>query len=164
MNYQTIKLFSSRNSDEWETPQKIFDNLNQEFNFNLDVAASHQNRKCAQYFTQYDNSLNKIWTHYDVINEQIIDGRVWCNPPYSKVKEFLEKATKEFNNYNCKCIVFLTFANTDTNWFHDYCYNKPNVELRFLKGRLKFKGKNKDGIEVKNSAMRPSMLIIFRRK
>ena len=32
-------LFSS-NSDEWETPQDLFDKLNIEFHFNIDLAAS----------------------------------------------------------------------------------------------------------------------------
>ena len=54
--------------------------------------------------------------------------------------------------------MFLTFANTDTKWFHEYCYNK--AELRFIKGRLKFL--DETGKE-KNSAMRPSMITILRK-
>lgn len=50
--------------------------------------------------------------------------------------------------------VMLVPARTDTRWFHDYCYNKPYVELRFIKGRLKFSN-------AKNSAPFPSMLVIF---
>lgn len=45
-------------------------------------------------------------------------------------------------------------ARTDTKWFHDYIYNKSNVQIRFLKGRLKFSGAN-------NSAPFPSMIVIF---
>ncbi len=46
-------------------------------------------------------------------------------------------------------------ARTDTKWFHEYIYDKPNVEIRFLKGRLKFVG-------AEHSAPFPSMVVIFR--
>lgn len=52
-------------------------------------------------------------------------------------------------------VVMLIPARTDTAYFHDYIYKKPNVEIRFLRGRLKFG----DG---KNSAPFPSMVVIFR--
>ena len=45
-------------------------------------------------------------------------------------------------------------ARTDTGWFHEYIYNKKDVEVRFLKGRLKFGGS-------KNSAPFPSMVVVF---
>jgi phage N-6-adenine-methyltransferase len=144
MDQNTIKLFGSKESDEWGTPQKLFEELNKEFNFNLDVCASQHNTKCDKYFTLEDDALKQDWK-----------GRIFCNPPYSKVKEFLQKAERERGNYEIIC--FLTFANTDTNWFHDYCLGK--AEIRFIKGRLKFTSEiNKKG----NSAMRPSILIIFR--
>lgn len=38
---------------EWETPQHVFDKLNKEFEFTLDVAASDLNHKCEKYFTRY---------------------------------------------------------------------------------------------------------------
>ena len=53
-------LFSS-NSDEWATPQEIFDELNSEFNFNLDVCATESNHKCNLFFTQKDDGLSKKW-------------------------------------------------------------------------------------------------------
>lgn len=47
-------LFSS-DKNFWETPQKLFDELDAEFHFTLDVAASDENHKCARYFTQSDD-------------------------------------------------------------------------------------------------------------
>ncbi len=44
-------------------------------------------------------------------------------------------------------------SRTDTRWFHDYVYKK--AEIRFIKGRLKFKG-------AKHSAPFPSMLAVWR--
>lgn len=52
----TKVLFSS-NSDMWETPQWLFDKLNSEFNFNLDVCAVPENAKCAVYYTP----IKEIW-------------------------------------------------------------------------------------------------------
>lgn len=40
--------FSSK-SDEWETPQDLFDKLNALHNFTLDVCASNENNKCLKY-------------------------------------------------------------------------------------------------------------------
>ncbi len=57
-------------------------------------------------------------------------------------------------------VVYLLPARTDTKWFHEYCYNKPNVEIRFLKGRVKFKGVSEH--YKRNSAPFPSMIVIFR--
>lgn len=33
MNPQTIKLFQSKNTDEWETPQSFYDEIDMEFKF-----------------------------------------------------------------------------------------------------------------------------------
>ena len=53
-------LFSS-NSDEWETPQSFFDELNAEFHFDLDACATHQNHKCNDYFTKENDGLSQNW-------------------------------------------------------------------------------------------------------
>ena len=48
-------------------------------------------------------------------------------------------------------------SRTDTKYFHEYIYKKPNAEIRFIKGRLKFGGKQKGS----GSAPFPSMLVVF---
>lgn len=53
-------LFSS-NSDEWATPQDVFRALNDEFHFTLDPCSTDWNHKCAHYYTQADNGLQKDW-------------------------------------------------------------------------------------------------------
>lgn len=53
-------LFSS-NSDEWATPQWLFDELNEEFDFTLDPCATEENHKVSNYLTKYDNSLAISW-------------------------------------------------------------------------------------------------------
>lgn len=55
------KSMYSSNRDDWETPQELFDELDAEFRFTLDAAASENNHKCPVYFTKSDNALDKNW-------------------------------------------------------------------------------------------------------
>lgn len=57
---KTETLFS-RNSDEWETPQWLFDQLDSEFHFNMDPCATAVNAKCINYYTAADNGLEIPW-------------------------------------------------------------------------------------------------------
>lgn len=77
---------------------------------------------------------------------------MFCNPPYSNIKEWVRKCYEESLKPNT-LVVLLMPARTDTRYFHDYIINR--TEIRFIKGRLKFG----DG---KNSAPFPSMVVIFR--
>lgn len=54
-------LFFSSKTDQWATPQDLFDELNQEFNFNLDPCADESNHKCEKYFTASDDGLLQNW-------------------------------------------------------------------------------------------------------
>jgi site-specific DNA-methyltransferase (adenine-specific) len=78
--------------------------------------------------------------------------RVWCNPPYSKISEWVEKAYRETRKDNT-LVVMLLPSRTDTRYFHNYIYQRS--EIRFIKGRLRFN-------ESKNTAPFPSMIVIFR--
>ena len=49
------------NSDEWATPQDLFNELNAEFNFNLDPCATNDNHKCEKYYTAKDDGLKISW-------------------------------------------------------------------------------------------------------
>ena len=82
----------------------------------------------------------------------------FCNPPYSRVADFVKKAASE-HQAGCTVILLINAA-TDTRWFHSYIYNKPNVEIRFFKGRLKFINPKEPTKLVPSP--RPSMLVIFK--
>lgn len=56
----TEVMFSSK-SDEWSTPQDIYEQLDNEFHFNLDPCATEENHKCDTFFTQNDDGLSKKW-------------------------------------------------------------------------------------------------------
>ncbi len=128
--------FSSK-SDMWATPQDLFDELNREFHFTLDVCASEENHKCERYFTLGDDGLSQDW-----------DGVCWMNPPYGRsIGAWVKKAAES----SCKVVCLLP-ARTDTAWWHDYCI-KSGI-IRFLRGRLKFGGH-------KNNAPFPSAIVIF---
>ena len=137
-------LFTS-NSDEYATPAWLFNQLNTEFKFTLDAAANKDNTKCALYYDKQQDGLKHSWKR----------KRVFCNPPYSQIKDWVFKCYTE--SYTAEVIVLLIPARTDTRHFHEYIYNKHNVEIRFIKGRLKFNN-NKHG------APFPSMLAIFRKQ
>ena len=68
-------LFKS-NSDEWETPQSVFDRLNSEFHFTLDPCATKQNHKCASYYTKEQNGLLQNWGGADsVLQSSVLKDR-----------------------------------------------------------------------------------------
>jgi len=135
------KGMMTSDSCEWETPQDLFDELNKEFNFILDVCATAKNKKCSYWITKETDSFKKDWKE--------IEGWNWMNPPYGReIGEWIKKASEQGET------VALLPARTDTKYFHDYIYNKKNVEIRFIKGRLKFS-------KSKNSAPFPSMIVIF---
>ena len=124
-------LFSSK-SDHWFTPPDFYAELDAEFDFDFDPCP----------LMSSEDGLKKRWL-----------GRVFCNPPYSKISEFIRKGLWHLGCGDCEILVYLIPARTDTAWFHDYCYGK--AEIRFVRGRLKFGGS-------KDSAPFPSMLVIFR--
>jgi len=139
---KTDVLFSSA-TDMWETPQDFFDELDKEFHFTVDVCATPENAKCVRYFTKEQDGLKQKW-----------GGVAWCNPPYGRtIGQWVQKASQEAQDGTA--VVMLLPARTDTRWFHDYIYKKPNVEIRFVRGRLKFGGS-------RNNAPFPSMVVVFR--
>ena len=139
----TEVMFSSK-TDLWETPQDFFDRLNNEFHFTLDVCALPKNAKCAQFYTPEQDGLSQPWEK-DVC---------WCNPPYGRqIGQWVRRAW--LSSAVGATVVMLLPARTDTNWFHEYIYNISRVEIRFIRGRLKFG-------ESKNGAPFPSMVVIFR--
>lgn len=137
-------LFSSR-SNEWETPQDLFDRLNEEFHFTVDAASTDENAKCEKHWTVKEDGLKQDWS----------GETVWCNPPYGgEIWKWCRKATEE--SERGATVVMLIPARTDTKHFHDYIYGK--AEIRFLRGRLKFL---RGGVE-RNKSPFASMIVIWR--
>ena len=127
----------------------LFEALNREFNFTLDAAANDVNHLCDKYYTKENSGLDKSWK----------GETVWCNPPYGKTATgvWTKKCFEESRDPSTT-VVMLIPARTDRKSFHDYIYNRPDVEVRFLPGRLKFNNFTSDPIE---AAPFPSMIVIF---
>ena len=126
-------------TDEWETPQYLFNELDEEFRFTLDAAASEKNHKCEKFFTKRQDGLKQDWGGHTV----------WCNPPYGRaIAKWVEKATE-----SKATVVMLLPARTDTKWFHEYIYGR--AEIRFIKGRVRFGNS-------KQNAPFPSMIVVFK--
>lgn len=134
-------VFSS-NSDLWGTPQKLFDELNAEFGFDLDSCALPANAKCPNFFSPEDDGLTQSWQGHTV----------WCNPLYSQIKAWVKKCHDEAQDPDTN-VVLLIPSRTDTAYFHDYIYKKVK-DIRFIRGRLHFN----DG---KGTAPFPSMIVVF---
>ena len=147
MDDATQAVMFSHLSDEWETPQALFDTLHDEFVFRLDAAASVHNTKCKRYFSRDEDALTADWI-----------GSVWLNPPYSQCADFIAKAHSE--SLRGVTTVALLPSRTDTRWWHGYVWDKDRhmprngVEVRFLRGRLRFVG-------AKSSAPFPSVVVVF---
>jgi len=133
-------------TDDWATPQNLFDELNAIHHFTLDVAASSTNHKTEHWFgLDHENPLFR-----DGLAMSWENNRVWCNPPYGRqIKDWVKKAHQESVNAE---IVMLLPARTDTAWFHDYAIRH---KVTFIRGRLKFG----DGMA---SAPFPSILVEFK--
>lgn len=61
-------------TDDWATPQALFDTLNTEFAFTLDPCSNGKNAKCAKFYTVKEDGLQQDWS----------GERVFCNPPYGR--------------------------------------------------------------------------------
>jgi len=128
-------------TDDWATPQDLFNVLHAEFHFELDVCASDRNAKAARYFTEKDDGLTKEWS-----------GVCWMNPPYGEaIPAWIRKAWESAESG--ATVVCLVPARVDTRWWWDYC---RFGEIRFLRGRLRFGGADA-------SAPFPSAVVVFPR-
>lgn len=126
-------------SDDWSTPQDIYDRLNLEFAFDLDVCATAANAKCARYFTPDQDGLAQTW-----------EGACWMNPPYGRdIGRWVHKAHESAGGG--AVVVCLVPARTDTDWFWTSC---RHGEIRLIRGRLRFGG-------AETGAPFPSCVVVF---
>ncbi len=143
LNGQMSKARSPKR-DDWETPDHVFEALNQEFDFDLDPCCYTHTAKCADHFTREDDGLQQSWA----------GRRVWMDPPYGEenIPLWLEKARQSAHEEGA-LVVCLVPANTGTEWF----LNALEVadECRFIKGRLTFKS-------APSSAAFSSAILVFK--
>lgn len=105
------KILFSKKSDDWATPKTLYNKYMNMGYFD----------PCPLYSTV--DGLNIEWGELNFIN-----------PPYSKIKQFVEKSIKEHKKGK-ECILLIP-ARTDTKYFRqlvDY-----GCEITFITGRLHF--------------------------
>lgn len=132
--------------DLWQTPRYIFEYFDTAFNFNCDVAASEYNHLVPKYFTAEEDALKQDWMTFN-----------WCNPPYSDIAPWVEKAIEEAQKGNTT--VMLVPSNTDTKWFRTVINSEHARVDMLIGGRIKFV--RADTQESVGSNPRGSMFIIF---
>ena len=139
----------TKDQDEWRTPKWLFDRCAMEYGaFDLDAAASPGSTLCKLFYDEEDSALaaKNNWI-----------GNVWCNPPYSILKGFVDKGLAELRAGRCRSITFLIPARTDTKAFQMLANSQFCFEVVFLKGRVKFEPGDQ-------SAPFPSAVIHLRRR
>ena len=83
MSGHQLDIHFSSATDEWPTPQWLFDALISEFPFTLDPCATPKNAKCRRFFTKDENELRQDWSR----------ETVFMNPPYGRaINRWVQKA------------------------------------------------------------------------
>jgi len=139
-----MKNRNIQHSDHWETPKYLYDELNNEFDFDFDPCP------IMQEVTPETDGLSIDW-----------GMRNFINPPYSrKLKEAFVLRAIDFAKQGRTCVMLLPVS-TSTKLFHDHV--QPNAkEIRFIRGRVKFIGVNTNGERVsKKDGMHDSMVVVL---
>lgn len=116
--------------DDRGTDPAFFEQLHRRFGFTIDVAASDANAKLPRYYTIEQDGLAQDWT----------GERVWCNPPYSDIEPWVQKAWTS----RAELVVMLLPANRcEQVWWQRWVEprrDKPSsrMKVEFLPGRMRF--------------------------
>ncbi len=121
---------TSNYSNEWYTPDDVYKTLDDEFHFKFDPCP-----------------VGGVW---DGLYRKW-ESPTFCNPPYQRIKFWVKKAFDEWQEGVTS--VLLIPSRTDTIWWHEYCMKA--TEIRFIKGRIKFKNATQP-------APFPTCLIVFK--
>lgn len=157
---QTARSGAKDTVDERITPQDLFDKYNASYGFTLDVAANKSNAKCPAYFDLDSNGLAQEWT-----------GSVWCNPPYSDIRPWVEKAIASVASKSARVVVLLLPANrTEQRWWQDLVEpirddgrgGPVNISTEFLARRLNFGTPSNPTGKYKSSAPFGCVVLVVR--
>lgn len=146
----------SKPSDMWSTPSWVIEFALTEIGnpatkgFALDACCVPETAKAPHFYTEKEDGLAQPWLN-----------STWCNPPYSNIRPWLEKAVKEQE----KGVTSVSLLNADhtTKWYKEFA---PKAQRIDVPKRVKFIPPpgllNKKGEPVKSTTNPfPSMLLIF---
>ena len=120
MTLPLLPSFAEPSTDDWYTPEWIFDGLG--IQFDLDVAAPPDGVPwipCDKFYTVADDGLAQPW-----------HGTVWCNPPYSAPFKWALKWAEHGDG--------LILLRADLSTGGPYAALSAASSLWVPKGRLKF--------------------------
>jgi phage N-6-adenine-methyltransferase len=140
-----IKTVSTDSIQDRGTPQSLVDQIAKRFGvyFVLDLAANEENKKCAYYISEQENSLISPWSvmKNELGSRFIVDCEpsnraAWLNPPFKSVGPWMEKCKIE-SAKGCK-IISLTLSSLGSNWYRDHV--EGNALSLILRDRVTFDG------------------------
>jgi phage N-6-adenine-methyltransferase len=156
---------------QYETPMELFELLDREFKFDIDVAASDRNHKCPNYYTEEDDSLDDdIHWFTSIVGSSVPSRSAFCNPGFSDLGPWMEKAASQVNtpSSHSKVAVVVGLVSPSTEWWR-FCVDHAS-EIRMLSPRVQFKFPDALLTEIKKQGKKPSSndrencVVIFRQK
>lgn len=129
-------------TDEWLTPPHVVEALGP---FDLDPCSplARPWPTAAHHLTVDDDGLSSPW-----------QGRVWLNPPYSEVAEWMARLAQHDHG------TALVFARVETRWWFESVWG-PASAILFLKGRLTFHHGDGTASKAGHNSGGPSALIAY---
>jgi phage N-6-adenine-methyltransferase len=126
---ESDEWYTSRETDAWARAC-----AGVEF-WHLDVAACAESHLAPRYYAKADNGLSRPWD----------DVNVWCNPPYSQIAAWVEKAWAEYNAGRFDVLAMLLPAvKTEQLWWQLFVEpfrdqgDRPVLRTYFQRGRAAF--------------------------
>lgn len=119
----------SAGSDCWGTPLALFGALHTEFAFTVDGAANEENHLLPRWFgpgSLAEDGLAAPW----------VGERVYVNPPFSNVQEWVAKSWRE-SQAGALVVMLIKVATGRRDW-HRYIWPGAS-EVRFVNGRLSYR-------------------------
>lgn len=102
---------------EWETPPDFWEALNGVFQFQIDVCASKSNTKCGLFF---DADFSSLYEHAAWVRKHTNGqghSRAWCNPGFSDVLPWHEKAYAEAQKSPSAVVVVIGIPGASQEWY-----------------------------------------------
>jgi len=129
--HQVAKWGALDSVDDRALPATEFAKLQLRFGFTVDAAAAAHNTKLARYYTREDSGLLASWA----------GERVYCNPPFSNLRQFVEKAWAE--ELAAVVVLLLPANRTEQPFWQELIEPRRDragspLRVEFLPGRLRF--------------------------
>ncbi|MGD7149410.1 phage N-6-adenine-methyltransferase [Ralstonia pseudosolanacearum] len=103
--------------DLWSTPREVIAYLEGRYGkYDLDAAASEENKVCEKFYSQKTNCLKRWWGS---------NKHIWLNPTYSHPDPFVKKAIEQMEHNNQ--IDMLLPGDNSTAWFAEARRNAAEI-------------------------------------